>query len=176
MGVGVVVGVGVGVGVGVEAGVGVGVGVGVGDGSRFAVMVPGPIALAVVDMELESWNVMELLLVDHCLNVKPEVGAALIGSDPESIHRLVLVGEIEPLPEGATAKDRRYRVFQLAFSAIGLSIMTEFEAAEPLYESAPAPFHWIKAYSVPAPPETGEVTLKLAVEPLPYQPVPEGEP
>lgn len=53
--VGDVVGVGVevAVGVGVDVGFGVGVGVAVGSGAKFAVIVPGPFIVAVVELPCE---------------------------------------------------------------------------------------------------------------------------
>ncbi len=51
-----------------------------------------------------------------------------------------------------------------------------FEAAEPLYEPVPDPLQELRTYWVPAAPEKGVVTLKVAVEPELYHPAPEGDP
>lgn len=59
---------------------------------------------------------------------------------------------------------------------MGLLIVTELEAAEPPYDPAPWPLHELRIYWVPVPPEEEVVTPKLAVVPVLYQPLPEGEP
>ena len=79
---------------------------GVGVATKLAVIVPGPLTVAVVALELGFAKVMEPVLLDHC--EKLEVGVALMESEPESVHTLVPDGLVVPEPEGVTAKEISY--------------------------------------------------------------------
>jgi hypothetical protein len=76
--------------------------------AKVAVIVPGPLTVAVVELELGFAKVMEPVLLDHCANGVLVVGVALIDSEPESDHMLVPVGLVVPLPGGDTAKEIGY--------------------------------------------------------------------
>ena len=75
---------------------------------KVAVIVPGPLTVAVVELELGFVKVMEPVLLVHRANGVLEVGVALIESEPESTHMLVPDGVVVPLPSGATAKEIWY--------------------------------------------------------------------
>ena len=70
---------------------------------KFAVMVPVPLIVAVVDAEVVLVKVMEPVLLDQFPKKYPELGAAVIEREPELKYPLAWL--IEPLPEGFTAND-----------------------------------------------------------------------
>ena len=75
--------------------------------TKFAVMLPGPLIVAVVEDADAFATVMEPVVV-HEENTKPEFASADIGSDPAVSFTFVPEGVVVPAPEGLTAKDTRY--------------------------------------------------------------------
>ena len=129
--------------------------------------------VAVVDEAELFVNVMEMVLDDQFQNWLPELADAFIASEPAFSHTFVPDGVVEPVPDGATAKDTWYCVVQPAVSVIGLFIVTEPEDAVPVYPPVLLLDHPLKTYCVPVPPAT-VVGVKLIVtfDPALYQPAP----
>jgi len=76
----------------------------VGIGEKFAVIVPGPVIVAIVLGAPELENVIDDVLLIHCWKLYPELATALIGSVPESNHWLIPAGIVEPPAVGVDAK------------------------------------------------------------------------
>jgi len=64
---------------------------------KYAVTVPGPLIVAVVDAELVEEKVIDPVLLVHSIKVYPELGVALMDSDPAFSH-CVPLGDVVPLP------------------------------------------------------------------------------
>jgi hypothetical protein len=71
--------------------------------AMLAVIVPGPLTVAVVEADVELAKVIEPVLLDHEENRYPEPAVAEIAKEPESTH-CVPDGLVDPLPDGVTAK------------------------------------------------------------------------
>jgi hypothetical protein len=100
--------VGVGVGVGVSLGVGAGVEEGVVVApDRIAVIVPGPVIVAVVNRFIAFPSVMLPLLLDHEENETPTLGVTDIESCPESTQRSP-PGEVVAAPAGLAIIETKY--------------------------------------------------------------------
>ncbi len=78
------------------------------EATKFAVIVPGPFIVAVVDDEPEFANVIDGVSELQAENMYPELAVAVIDSEPESYQPVVRL--IVPLPDGLTAKVTWYWV------------------------------------------------------------------
>jgi hypothetical protein len=75
--------------------------------TKFAVMLPGPVIVAVVE-DADAFATVIEPVIFHEENTKPEFPSADIGSDPEVSYTFVPEGLVVPAAEGLTAKDTWY--------------------------------------------------------------------
>lgn len=139
-------------------------------GIKYAIIVSGPLMVAVDEAAPLLLNDVELVLLNHPENAYPELAVAEIGNAPLSFQLLLTAGETVPAFGGTAVIEVRYCVFQFAVSVIGLFICNEFAVFWLLIDPAPVPVQLVKMYCVPAVLLEGLVTLKVAVAPASYQP------
>ena len=71
---------------------------------KVAVIVPVPPIVAVAEAKLALSKVIDPVLADQEEKVWPALGVTVIGRDPAFSQMLVPAGDVDPLPEGLTAK------------------------------------------------------------------------
>ena len=105
-----------------------------------------------------------------------EEGAPDIEIEPASCQVFVPEGLVVPVPEGLTANETKYCVFQFQVIVEG-SLIVKITADALPEAGLPVPVHPVQMYWVPESAETGEATKPLKLDPLSYQPFAgEGEP
>jgi hypothetical protein len=83
-------------------------------------------------------------------------------------------GLVVPAPEGLTANDTKYWVFQFQVIVEGALMVNVTADAVPEAGALPVPDQPVQTYWVPEPPETGDATDPVMLDPLSNQPF-EGE-
>ena len=73
--------------------------------TKFAVMVPGPLMVAVAVADFALSIVIDEVFVLHWLNIQPELAVVEIWIEPAVIQTFVPDGLVVPAPLGARVKD-----------------------------------------------------------------------
>lgn len=91
--------------------------------------------------------------------------------DPASCQTSVPEGLIVAAAEGLTANDTKYWVFQFHVMFEAAVIVNVTADAAPEAGTLPAPVQPVHTYCIPAPPEIGDATAPVMLDPLSNQPL-----